>query len=212
MPYTPAALAIVATRVGWAQALQPTTITVSSPAIESGSGRYFRDFHAMVTAENVSATLSTSTSQAVSNETLNAHLVSMKTAAAGKVLDAVFNLNTRAQRRRNYNGSYTNTSGTLWDTVIMARLDLFDTVMGLQGAADALELQLVSSRSNGLERSAKVAGQLQVDLHGYYDPNSQKKVIPGLYAELKKAIADVIDILFPEPATGPYLMNASHKW
>lgn len=82
-----AVIAALKDRVGFRQPLGSGVPTLSSAVTTSNSGRYFQDFHALVTVENIKATM---TEVNASDANLITHLGNIRSAAIMRTLNGVF--------------------------------------------------------------------------------------------------------------------------
>src|SRR5689334_14475823 len=80
-------LAAMHSRIGWRQPIATGAPSVSTANKTSKSGRYFQDFHSLVTVENVKKTMEEANA---SDTNLNTHLTNLTDAAIMRVLSAVF--------------------------------------------------------------------------------------------------------------------------
>ncbi len=82
-----AVIAALKDRVGFRQPLGTGAPTLSSAVTTSNSGRYFQDFHALVTVENIKATMPEANA---SDANLITHLGEIRSAAIMRALNGVF--------------------------------------------------------------------------------------------------------------------------
>lgn len=201
-------------RVGWAPLLQPfaTGISVDAAAAKTDSGRVFKAFHALATAENVYWTIPNP--DANGNTEFNNTLLDLRKQAVLKVIDLVFVANPRAVTGTDAYGEPTDLSDTDYSDLAIRRAPLFDTAIGFQVACDVIEQLIATPRSNGRERSAgESIGDLKIELDGYTN-EAGRKVAKGLYGKLSDAIKAITDVLFPlsKNEAKPVIRDASHLW
>jgi hypothetical protein len=77
----------LASRVGFRQPLGSGVPTLSAPVIATDSGRYYQDFHSLVTVQNIKATMEQVNA---SDSDLNTYLINLKKAAIQRCLNGVF--------------------------------------------------------------------------------------------------------------------------
>lgn len=180
-------------RIGWAEAMPPSTIVVSEENKESTSGRYFNSFNQLATVENVNASI---TNKDADGDTLNEYLATMRKDGVMDVLAKVYNLNTRATASEtngiislNYAGDYS--------VSIQVNQQAFDDAIGLSVAIKALELIKTTNRSNGKTNNPNIDKIEVFDfLHGAFSPTG-KVITKGLYAQYRESVGKLIDVLFP---------------
>lgn len=178
-------------RIGWADALEPTDIEVSEENKESTSGRFFNSFNPLVIVENIFATLP---NKDATNDTLNAELLRLKKDGVSDVLMKVFNTNIRATAAvTNYATSVNYASD--YSGVIIASQQSFDDVIGLSVAIKSLELIMTTVRSNQKANNPNIDRDILSYLHGSF--TNERVITPGLYAQYREAIDDLINVLFP---------------
>lgn len=207
MTYSTEAIQALIDRVGWANAVPPSSIAVSTANHTSDSGLYFRGFHPMATIENVNDFFGAGGS---SETDLNAFAYDMKNAAANKVLMDVFQLNVRASYTIRYDKVKVDVSSTDYSSVILTK-PVFDNAYGYRMAIDVLELMLNTNRTNNTEKKLMTDGRLRLELEGMFNDDG-KVVTKGLYAKYQFAITTIIDVLFPEIEQKPFIRNASNMW
>lgn len=179
-------------RIGWAEAVPPTDITISEENKESESGRYFNSFNPLVVVENVFAAI---TNKSADNDTLNSELARLKEDGVKDVLLKVYNLNTRATAAvTNFVTSLNYASD--YSASIVANQQSFDDAIGLSVAIKALELISTTNRSNERANNPKISAQdIQAAFHGAFTVN--RVISKGLLAQYNDAIHDLIEVLFP---------------
>jgi len=208
MFYDTAAITALEGRVGWAQAVPPSTIVISMNNGLSASGLKFKTFHKLATVENVKETLGT---LALNDTVLQAQLDELRKQAVIKVLQAIYDQNPLANGQRNgYFGQYVDMSTTDYSNVIITRSNVFDQAIGYQMAYDVIQMMISTSRSNLTERAVTGAYEvLQIELEGVNQSNSNIAT-KGIEYRLKNAIDQAIAILFPQRKRG--IVNATHQW
>lgn len=178
-------------RIGWAEAQEPTSIEVSAENKESTSGRFFNSFNPLVIAENIFATL---TNKEATNDTLNAELLRLKQDGIKDVLMKVYNTNIRATAAvTNYATSVNYASD--YSGVIIASAQSFDDVIGLSVVIKSLESIMTTNRSNLRANNPNIDKDILSYLHGSFTVD--RVITPGLYAQYREAIDDLINVLFP---------------
>jgi hypothetical protein len=211
MFYNSTAIQTLIDRIGWAAAIQPSTIVLSSAAAKSDSGRYFSGFHRMAIVENMKPLMP---NKDADNTAFSAWLVDLKREGVMNVLDRVFDNNERAFFLIDRDGNRVDISAKDYsETIITINPRLFDKAIGLQVAYNALEAIAVSTRSNGVQRSTQASyEEIKNEQDGFTDENG-KALSAGLKGKLTGSISSIIDILFPKATTGqPRIKNASYKW
>jgi len=209
--YSPEAIQSLVDRIGWSSPIESTGVTLTDENLKSDSGRFFDSFHKLVTVQNIYDVLPTPD---MDNECFNAEIYKYKQQAVLKVLNAIFDTNDRAYYQTDGNGVKTDVSGTDYSGRISAKVSVFDEVIGLQMVVDILELEDSSARSNLNERAMKEYGVSIRYLLSGYKFNDGETAFVGYVALLKKAIANAINILFPESAATSKnrIINKSYLW
>jgi hypothetical protein len=85
-------------RLGWRQPLKAGSIPISTNA-ESLSGRYFQDFHGLVTIPNIKSTME---EEGVSNADLNTYLLQLQDSAIMRCLSEVFRESSLIEQKLMY--------------------------------------------------------------------------------------------------------------
>jgi hypothetical protein len=83
-------------RLGWRQPTLPDFLTLNSANTTSNSSRYFQDFHAIVTPQNI---LDTQEDSAISEDNFNTLLTNLQKAVILKCLNGVFNKRELLERK-----------------------------------------------------------------------------------------------------------------
>lgn len=210
MFYDSVATQALVDRIGWAEPVPPTGITLDAENILSNSGRLFNSYHKLASVEMVSYCTTNEGSEAITNDTLNDLLIKRKEQAVLKVLQSVFDINERANFTYNHKNQRIDLSGTDYSQVIVDRANLFDNAIGYQAAYDVLETIATSSRSNILERCGMDAAQLKYEMQGVVFEG--KTITTGLQQSLWGATKHIIAILFPDIQRKPAIRNATNRW
>lgn len=195
-------------RVGWADAMQPTTLTISSQNLTSTSGRLFNSFNGMVIVENVWDTI---VNEDADNQELNDVLYSLKKQSVLDVLSHVFDVNPKASLSYGTNEYPIDISNRDYSATIQGRNGLFDAAIGYTCAIKSIELILSSNRANGTERGNKFNWQtLKAELSGLKDEYGRQSN-EGLESMKNREIQRIIKILWPDGGY-PKLIGRSDLW
>lgn len=92
-----AVLSALADRVGFRQPVGTGAPTLSTAVTTANSGRYFQDFHSLVTVENIKATMPT---PAATDAQLITYLTDLRKAAIMRAMNGVFNDDTMLEQVR----------------------------------------------------------------------------------------------------------------
>ena len=207
MFYNSQAIAALETRVGWAQPVPPSNITLSVNNISSTSGRTFDSYHKLATVENVKNTLGTGVTD---QSAFQSQLDRLRKQSVLKALNAIYDRNPLANLTRGVYGQNVNLSGVDYSPVIIDRANVFDDVIGYQMAYDIIQMMISTSRSNMTERAVNGTYEtLQIELEGASQSNSNLST-KGVVFYLKDSIDQAIAILFPQRKFGIY--NATPLW
>lgn len=180
-------------RIGWAEAMPPSTVEVSDENKETESGRYFNGFNQLATVENVNASI---TNKDADNDTLNEFLAEMRKDGVMDVLTKVYNLNTRATASET-NGIISLNYALDYSSSIDVNRRSFDDAIGLSVSIKALELLKTTNRSNRTTTNPNIDSREVLEfLHGAFAPTG-KVITEGLYAQYRESIGKLIDVLFP---------------
>lgn len=191
--YNEASIEALVKRIGWAEAVPPTTIVVSEDNLESTSGRYFNSFNPLVIVENILASI---TNKDADNDTLNTELSRLRSDGVNDVLLKVYNLNTRATAEVTNFVTSINYAAD-YSASIVANQQSFDDAIGLSVAIKSLELISTTNRSNARANNPKIDNQeIQAFFHGAFSATG-KVISKGLYAQYAEAIGKLIEVLFP---------------
>lgn len=185
--YNEQSIASLVTRIGWEKPLDTAfAITIDEEVLLADSERKVNSFHQLVTVENVYAAVPEIEMGAVD---FNGFLSSIRKQSVLEVLTAIFDKNEQYIEDTDYSD------------VILARPKLFDDAIGYCMAIKALELFISSSRSNLLERNAKLTFQnLKIELEGVRNDGGFF-VAKGIIYKMERAIQKTQNILFPKNAT-----------
>jgi len=185
--YSELSIASLITRIGWEKPLDTAfAIVLDEEVLTADSERKVNSFHQLVTVENVYAAVPEIEMGAVD---FNGFLSSIRKQSVMEVLTAIFDKNEQYVEETDYSD------------LILAKPRLFDDAIGYCIAVKMLELFISTSRSNLLERSAKLSFQnLKIELEGVRNDGGFY-VATGIKYELKTAITKTQKILFPINAT-----------
>lgn len=185
--YTEQSIVSLLTRIGWEKPLDTAfAITIDAEVLLADSERKVNSFHQLVTVENVYAAVPEIEMGAVD---FNGFLSSIRKQSVLEVLTAIFDKNEQYIETVDYS------------EFILARPRLFDDAIGYCIAVKMLELFISSSRSNLLERNAKLTFQnLKIELEGVRN-DSGFFVAKGIIYKMERAIQKAQNILFPKNAT-----------
>lgn len=194
MFYDQTAIDYLIDRIGWAEAIPPTTIAVSVENTTSTSGRFFDEFFNLSKVENVFYAIDNAK---IDNDTLNDELFRMKKAAVLMALDNIFDSNPRAHYKE-CRGSLVDISSKDYSAIIPLKGRLFDSAIGYSMAIIVIDKLLTSIRANRTQRENKFDYQtLKAELEGIKD-EFHNVVSVGLYGRLKSEIKSIIKIIFPD--------------
>lgn len=185
--YNEQSIASLVTRIGWEKPLDTAfAITIDEEVLLAGSERKVNSFHQLVTVENVYAAVPEIEMEVAD---FNDFLSSLRRQSVLEVLTAIFDKNEQYIETVDYS------------ELILARPKLFDDAIGYCIAIKALELFIASSRSNLLERNAKLSFQnLKIELEGVRNDGGFF-VAKGIIYKMERAIQKAQNILFPKNAT-----------
>lgn len=185
--YNEQSIVSLVTRIGWEKPLDTAfAITIDEEVLLADSERKVNSFHQLVTVENVYAAVQEIEMEAVE---FNGFLSSLRRQSVLEVLTAIFDKNEQYIETVDYS------------ELILARPRLFDDAIGHCIAIKALELFISSSRSNLLERNAKLSFQnLKIELEGVRNDGGFF-VAKGIIYKMERAIQKAQNILFPKNAT-----------
>lgn len=195
-------------RVGFANAIPPSDIVLSSANLISTSGRTFKKYSSFASVEKLFLLLN---NPALTIEGFQAELEEYRKQAVLTVLEKIYDQNLLANQTANGLGYPVNISGNDYSDVIMSRANVFDACIGYQFALDIVHMMMTSSRSNNEERATQLGYvELKVELEGANENSNNAFSGKGLVYELNKAYKAAIQILFPQPKSG--LVDRSYLW
>lgn len=198
-------------RVGWHEAIPPSTIVVDSANQTADSGTFFNSYHQIANVENVRATLTNPNS---TNSVFNDFLLKMKKDSATDVFRRVFDLNPLAAYST-YQGVTSINYLTDYSDVITSRISLFDKAFGYAVCLSSLQMFMTSSRSNKDQRIAGMSYEsIAIEVEGIFDAYG-KRITNGMDAKLKQEIDQIIKVLFPTDANDskkPILIGRNDLW
>lgn len=185
--YNEQSIVSLVTRIGWEKPLDTAfAIEIDEEVLSADSERKVNSFHQLVTVENVYAAVQEIDMEVVA---FNDFLSSLRRQSVLEVLTAIFDKNEQYIETVDYS------------ELILARPRLFDDAIGYCIAIKALELFISSSRSNLLERNAKLSFQnLKIELEGVRNDGGFF-VAKGIIYKMERAIQKAQNILFPKNAT-----------
>jgi len=151
------------------------------------TGRFFKTFHSLVTADNIFAALPELGEDA--EVQFNEFLESLRYQATLAVVPLIMDKNA----------AYVNSIS--YDAVIEENALLFDDAIGYKVAMMVLELFMTTKESNLVERNAKLAvSNLKLELEGFRN-DSGVLVASGLVQKLERAIRTATNKIFPSVPT-----------
>lgn len=207
MTYNSTAIQALIDRIGWNTPVPPYTLfTVSAANLKADSGRRFNQYHKLATVEFMADTMPNPDADGAA---INAYLLDLKAQAVKRTLTQIFDNNPRANYSMS-SGFRKDLSGTDYSDMILTRTNVFDEVIGMNGAVIALELIKNSDRSNIRERLSKSGISSFAELEGFFNEFG-KTLAKGMYSRTDVAVAKAIDILFPETDQKPSLI-ARRYW
>lgn len=211
MLYNGTSVDLLIGRIGWSQAVPPTTLVVDAPNLASSSGLFFNSFHELVTAENVNDCIRNLN---IDVANLNVQLAKMKKDSALEVLNKVFDLNVLANYPTSEGVVSTNYDVDGYDDLIASKLGVFDACIGYSMSVKALQLFITSERSNGTQRKMKAAyPYLKAELEGINDTDGNT-MSSGANVQFTRSIKDAIEVLFPTTSRNDkiFLRDKTNMW
>lgn len=206
MFYDSATVDYLIDRLGWENAVPPSSIVVSAENHTSTSGRYYDEFFKMSIVENIEAAIHNSDATEL---TLNEFLFKLKKEAVMNMLDRVFDSNERAFYKTGNGGCVVDISGKDYSAIIPTKGRLFDAAIGYSMAKSVIQLLLTTGRENGTNRDNKFDyNYLKGELEGLKDENGE--VFKGINGYLNIEIGKIINILFPKRSTP--ILTAPRVW
>ena len=184
--YSQDAIEALTGRVGWK--LYPTSFpfALSDENKKSDSGRYFQDFSALATLNNVKESMEDA---AADESSFNAYLTDMQRAAIATVLSAIFSDDKLLDEDR---------VSQIFEDAVETNKNLFDEVIGLQMACSIVEMMQHTIRTNQTERIGRESSaSLFEELNGMYTRNGAP-VSTGLKNRISREVSKLKYILFPK--------------
>lgn len=172
-------------RIGWENSSSTSFgFEISEQNLMANSGRKVNMFHQLAIVDNIHAAVSEIDMEP---EEFNGFLSSIRNQATREVLTRIMD------RSKLYDSSYD------YSVIIQSKIALFDDPIGYCIAIKILELFISSSRSNLLERNAKLSFQsLKLELEGVRN-DSGVYVAQGIVNKYEKSIQEAQKIIFKEP-------------
>ena len=183
--YSEVSVSILINRIGWEKPLNSDfAIVINQNNQTATAARKVNSFHALATVENIySAVPDVNMEQTKFNDFLS----STRTQAVREVVTAVLD------------GHHLYEDTVDYSNVIIEKARLFDDAIGYGIAIKCLELFISSSRSNLIERNAKLSFQaLKVELEGARNDNGHF-IAKGIVYKKERAILKAQKIIFPDP-------------
>lgn len=210
MLYTGTSIALLTGRIGWDQAVPPTTLVVDGTNLASVSGRFFNSFHQLVTAENVNDSV---LNLKIDVTNLNLYLAKMKKDSVLEVLNKLFDTNPLANYAAIGDAYSLNYTSGGYDALIADKGTVFDNAIGYAMAVRAIQLFISSERSNGTQRKMKASYDfLMSELNGIKNSEGLS-IAQGVNSLFETAIKDANEILFPTNHRSQIaLKDKTHFW
>ncbi len=185
--YNEQSIDFLETRIGWNEPLDTDfVLELDEEVLTADSERKVNSFHQLVTVENLYAAVPEIEMEA---DDFTGFLSSLRKQSVLEVLTAIFDKNEQYIETVDYS------------ELILARPRLFDDAIGYCIAIKGLELFIASSRSNLLERNAKLSFQnLKIELEGVRNDGGFF-VAKGIIYKMERAIQKAQNILFPKNPT-----------
>jgi hypothetical protein len=170
-------------RIGFGSPQEEGFVLAIDEAIQNGvSKRVFKNFHALVTVENILAGIINSDAN---DEEFNIILQEFRTGAVLEILPLILDQHPDYVVAESY------------DTKISENITLFDDAIGYKVAIMVIEMLMSTNRSNITERNAKLSvSNLKLELEGYRN-DAGILVAQGLVHKFSKAIKDASNKIFP---------------
>lgn len=181
-------------RIGWEKPSSTSFgFEISEQNLMANSGRKVNMFHQLAIVDNIHAAVSEIDMEP---EEFNGFLSSIRNQATREVLTRIMD------RSKLYDSSYD------YSETILSKIALFDEPIGYCIAIKILELFISSSRSNLLERNAKLSFQsLKLELEGVKN-DTGVIMANGIVSKYEKSIQEAQKIIFKEPI----LIIAGKDW
>lgn len=170
-------------RIKWNASLDPGfSVTLSTENETGTSGKHFQSFHPLVSIDNIYSAVP---EIGMNQEKFNALLSDIRLQATLQAVSDVMDQNTLYVPETNYSD------------LIIANNGIFDNAIGYKVAINVLEMFMSTTRSNLVERNAKLAvSNLKLELEGF--KNDYGVVVAnGIKYYYQKAIRKASDKLFP---------------
>lgn len=171
--------------IGWS-AESDLPIVLLPETINSGAIRKYNFFHGLISLSNLFYTVDSELMEDIKfNNFIKELIGNCAISAVSSVLD----------RHSDYDAKNS------YDSTIQEKLVLFQDVLGYMVAIKCMEIYMSSSRSNAVERNAKLSFQnLKIELEGLKNENGHQ-VSTGLRQQLNKVIKDAQKAIFPYSPT-----------
>lgn len=192
--YSELSIATLKSRIGWEKPLDTAfAIEIDQEVLSASSDRKVNSFHQLATLENLYAAVQQVEMEA---EYFNGFLSSLREQCVKEVMTAILDQNELYDNLVDYS------------SIIISRASLFDDAIGYCIAIKALELFISSSRSNFLERNAKLSFQsLKIELEGVRNDGGFF-VAKGINYKMERAIQKAQKILF----SNPIIIDGTPQW
>lgn len=183
--YSPEIILALEKRIGWKKPSSTSFgFEISEQNLMANSGRKVNMFHQLAIVDNIHAAVSEIDMEP---EEFNGFLSSIRNQATREVLTRIMD------RSKLYDSSYD------YSATIQSKIALFDDPIGYCIAIKILELFISSSRSNLLERNAKLSFQsLKLELEGVKN-DTGVIMANGIVSKYEKSIQEAQKIIFKEP-------------
>lgn len=181
--YSELSIATLIDRVGFEKPMDSAfAYMIDAGVLLANSGRKVNSFHQLATIENIYAAVQLVDMEA---DDFNGFLSSFREQSVKQVVTAILDQNALYDEAFDYSD------------LILSRTALFDDAIGYCIAIKALELFVSSSRSNILERNAKLSFQsLKIELEGVRNDGGFF-VAKGIKYEFNNAITKAQKVIFP---------------
>lgn len=187
--YSQDIIEVLKNKIGWSV---PTDLPISIDddiEIEDSLLKY-NGFHGLVSLTNLYATVEESLTD---EEEFNILLNMLRTQCVQFALTSILDKSTAYEDLTSY------------DSIIESKSSLFEEVIGLTMVIKVFEIYMSSSRSNYLERNAKLSYQsLKIELEGIKNEGGHQIAI-GIRQMLQKSIRDAQKVIFPLIPTVEYI-------
>jgi hypothetical protein len=193
--YSEVSLSTLINRIGWERPLNSDfAIVINQNNQAATSGRKVNTFHALATVENIySAVPDVNMDELKFNEFLSSIVAPSVIEVVTAILD----------------GHHLYDDTIDYSNVIIEKARLFDDAIGYGIAIKCLELFISSSRSNLIERNAKLSFQtLKVELEGARNDNGHF-IAKGIVYKKERAIQKAQRIIFPDPVL---VIGSGNEW